>query len=204
MTRFLFWLFTIILMVATSFAADLTQAIDERELAKRLQFYQSIATLDVEFKQVKTLPDLKVKLESEGKLKLMRPDQVIWEITKPSRVLIQFKDRQVRVESGIGAEQSVQTWKLDDMPKGKDSKSINALMPWLQLDANALSKLYKVSSLGPNKLRFDPKEPDKSAFKRIEITLSSNGRLDLLHIEESSGDEMDIHFKTPTTTLLRR
>lgn len=178
-------------------SAPTATEVAEADLAKRLQFYQSISKLSVDFKQIKTLKELGVKLESEGKLELIRPSQVIWEIKKPSRVLIRFDQKQIRIESGEGKDVSIQVVKMEDIPKGRESKSIGGLMAWLQLDAHALSEQYIVTSSQAKKLMFSPKQKDNSVFKSIELTLSSTGHLEILHIWEGSGDEIEIQFSAP-------
>jgi outer membrane lipoprotein-sorting protein len=194
MYKYLAWALTAFLF---PISAALSAVISPEELSKRLQFYRSISSLKVDFKQLKTLNDLHVKLESQGHLKLVQPDQVIWEILKPSRVQIQLNKNELQIASGEGAERSVQTLKIDDMPEGKDSRSIAGLMAWLQLDAHVLSERYLVSSVGTSKLEFVPKDVKQSVFSRIEMSLSSSGHLESLHILETSGDEIDIRFGVP-------
>jgi hypothetical protein len=187
------------LSACTAMAVD-SQLLSERELSKRLQFYQSIATLTVDFKQLKILKDLHVEIPSEGKLKLKGHEQVIWEVSKPSLVRLTFDHKMIKVESGEGADYSLQTWKTSDLPKGKESKNIAALEAWLLLDARVLGTQYSVTSQGPGTLRFASKDHDKPAFRNVEMHLASSGHLEQLHITEASGDEIDIRFGAPTVT----
>jgi hypothetical protein len=160
--------------------------------------------LSVDFKQLKILKDLRVEIPSEGRLKLKGREQVIWEVTKPSLVRLTFDHKTIKIESGEGADYSVQTLKASDIPKGKESKNIAALEAWLQMDARALSKKYLVTSTGPSTLRFTSKELEKSSFRSVEMNLTSSGHLERLHIAEGSGDEIDIRFGTPTVAYKRK
>lgn len=173
------------------------QTITEEALAKRLHFYQSFSQLKVNFKQVKILKDLKLKLHSEGRLQVIRPDQVIWEVIQPSKILVKLNQKVIEVTSGEGAGASTQKWKISDMPKEKDAKSLGSLIAWLQLDSHALSQQYQITSSRAQTFEFIPRDMSSSPFVKLNMTLAQGGHLKSLVIDETSGDEIQIDFGTP-------
>jgi hypothetical protein len=116
---------------------------------------------------------------------------------KPSRVIVKLNQKVIEVIAGEGAEASIQKWKISDMPKDKDAKSLGSLIAWLQLDSRALSQQYLITSSGPNSFEFKPRDLSSSAFLKLDMTLAQNGHLKTLVIYESSGDEIHINFGTP-------
>src|SRR5438552_4194866 len=114
--------------------------LSEAELALKLRQYQSISTLKASFKQTKTLKDMGVVIKSEGHFTVTRPRQVVWEVVKPSSVLITMNEKQVIIRTGKGGDAHIQVFKLKDMPSAKATQSMIGLMAWLDLDAKELSK----------------------------------------------------------------
>lgn len=192
------WGMILIAVQVQNFSAAAGQ-LSEAELTEKLKFYRSIAQLEVPFTQIKILTSLKMRLKSEGLLKLTRPDQVVWEINKPSHLQVKLTEHEVRIESGAGEDLSVQTWKKEDMPKESPSGegSLHGLVAWLQLDAHLLSQQYQILSLGPRTFLFEPRENKQNAFKNLKMTLDSGGHLKILVIHENSGDEIQIQFGNP-------
>lgn len=205
MSSSLNWIASLVFFLPAYIALAATpEPIAEKDLSKRLQFYRSISTLTVDFKQRKILKDLHVEIASQGRLKLIGREQVIWEVNKPGLVRLTFDHKTIKVESGEGSDYSLQIWKISDLPKGKESKNIAALEAWLKLDAQVLSSQYSVSLQESGVLRFISKEREKSTFRSVDMHLAHSGHLEGLHIIEASGDEIDIRFGTPTVTYERR
>jgi outer membrane lipoprotein-sorting protein len=183
--------------------ANLGQAatpVSEQTLAEKLKFYASVSTLEVDFKQTKTLKDMNLQLKSEGHLKLRRPDHLVWEITKPSPVFVSLDDQEIRIRSGKGADAQTQTFKISDAPSGQGMKSLTGLITWLSLDSKALADQYSIYALGQQSFRFEPKKKDVTPFESLEMTLGGDGHLKHLTLNELSGDRLDIEFGKPKLT----
>jgi outer membrane lipoprotein-sorting protein len=178
------------------------EPVSEQKLTESLKLYAAISTLDVDFKQTKTLKDLDLILKSEGKLRLERPDRVTWEIIKPSPLVVVLDKKEIRIRTGKGSEAQTETLKMDD---GSDSatRSLSGLIAWLTLDSKALVKQYRVYSVGKEAFRFEPREKNAVPFENIEMSLRADGQLSRLKIHELSGDALDIEFGRPKLTRSR-
>lgn len=168
------------------------------EMSDRLKFYSSIHEFAAKFRQIKHLKDMGVDLKSEGRVQVVRPDQVIWEIMKPSHVTVKIDKSRVEIVSGNGPEKTVQSLKLEDLPHDKAAGGIGLLLPWLTLDAKRLSTDYKIFEVEKKSFRFEPQAAASGLFEKIEIQLDDSGFLRRLQLMESSGDSLDIDFDEPT------
>src|SRR4051812_614438 len=72
------------------------------ELAQLLKFYAPIRSLSVPFQQMKHLSEMGIDLRSEGRLTVHRPDEIIWEILKPSHLTVVIDKTAVRLSEGDG------------------------------------------------------------------------------------------------------
>ena len=133
---------------AAARAEPAPQAITQQELSQKLRLYESIHTLEVSFTQTKVIKDIDVKLTSEGRFKIIRPEKIIWEITKPSAVKVTLDKAEIRIESGAGAGQHVQVLKLGDSLPDKAAKSMTGLIAWLNLDSLKLYAQYFIFRAG--------------------------------------------------------
>src|SRR6185312_8598115 len=124
------------------------ELISEKELTEKLKLYASISTLDVSFRQTKTLKDMNLQLKSEGRLQLRRPDRVVWEITQPSPVRVSLDHSQIEIQTGTGPDTQVQTIKTGEAPSEQAAQSLTALIAWLSLDSHALASQYLITSSG--------------------------------------------------------
>lgn len=177
------------------------RVVTEKELADSLRMYQSIASLDVTFKQTKILKNLDLQLKSEGRLQIFRTQhRIIWQIFKPSPVVVQLDQKEIRIESGVGKDLQKQVFKISDAPSDKATQSIRSLVTWLNLDATALAEQYSIFALKTKAYRFIPKEKSISPFQGLDMYLAEDGQLNRLVMNELSGDSLDIEFGKPRLT----
>lgn len=191
------WPILLLLMGNISQAAT---PISEQTLAEKLKAYASISSLEVDFKQTKTLRDMGLQLKSEGHLKIKRPDHLIWEITKPSPISVSLNQKEILIRSGKGADAQTQTFQVSDAPSGQAVKSLTGLITWLNLDSKAIAEQYLVYAIGQQSFRFEPKQKNSTPFENLEMTLDSDGHLKHLTLHELSGDSLDIEFGKPKLT----
>lgn len=190
------------LALLVSLSSQAAVPLSEAELAKRLKFYASISTLSVGFKQIKTLKDLGMQLKSEGRLKLERPDKITWEITKPSPLVVNLDKNEIRIRSGVGADERVQTLKMSEASADQPTQSLTGLIAWLNLDSKALSEQYQVSATDKQSFHFEPKQKESVPFQSLDMSLGVDGQLKHLTLHELSGDSLEIEFGKPQITRL--
>lgn len=182
------------ILIQTAVFAAVAQAspVNERDLEKQLHFYKSIEELTTTFHQTKHLSEMKLDLQSDGRLTLNKPDRIIWEITKPSRLVVTISKTDVRIES----KGETQTFKFQELSQDNVANGINMLVPWLMLDAHALSETYRVTEDADHGFVFEPKKANGSITKMI-LFLNDNGHLKRLKLFEASGDWIEIQFDAP-------
>lgn len=165
------------------------------ELKSALKRYQSMESLEVPFKQIKSLTDLNLELRSEGRLTLTLPDRVLWEILKPQPTTVLLEQDKITLDSNGKKE----TFKPGDSNSTKDKQSFADLLNWLKLDAEAIAQNYTVSKTTDRTYTFAAKRPD-SAVKSLEMELTKSGDVAELNFNESSGDKIKIQFGKPKIT----
>lgn len=184
-------------------------ALTRAELADKLKTYGSFSSLDVDFHQIKTLSEMGVRIESEGRLSLTRPSRIRWEITKPSPVVVKLDEHEIRIEIGKGKDLQIQTLKRQAPVAGQSTgqspgpssdpmdRGLSELVSWLNMDVAALDRQYAVYSDGASAFRFEPRQKETSVFKALRMELAAQGYLKKLRIEELSGDLLEIDFGKP-------
>lgn len=184
-----------LLTLGVAHAADGTP-VREAELADKLRFYASIASLEADFHQVKDLKDMGMRMKSEGRFRLEPPSgAVVWEVRKPAHVKVELDAKGIRITSGDGAQATIQTFRAEEMPKGGDAASLHDLVAWLKLDAHALAEQYEIARLPDDRFLFTPRKP--GPFRTMEMALAKDGHLKTLVLDEASGDRMTIAFEKP-------
>lgn len=187
--------------VAAEYAAlNVEKLVSEEALASKLKFYASLNTLEAPFTQIKHFSEMPMKLTSEGRLKLTRPDQVVWEVTSPRPVKVTLDHEAIHIETGKGAQALVQTFKTSDAGSAGPSRSMAELAAWLNLDARSISQQYQVYGKGADSFRFIPRAPSSTSFRSLEMNLVGVGHLKKLTIFEMSGDWVEIEFGPPKVT----
>ena len=174
--------------------------ISEKVLKEKLKLYASISTLEVDFKQTKTLKDMNLQLKSEGHLKLQRPDHLVWEITRPSPVSVSLDRNEILIRTGKGQDAQTQSFKTTDAQSDQASQSLTGLITWLNLDSKALAEQYDIYATSQQTFRFKPKQKNSTPFESLEMEMGSGGQLKHLTIHELSGDLLDIEFGKPRLT----
>ena len=173
------------------------QPLTREEIGKQLSIYQHLSTLKVNFKQIKDLSSIGTKLESTGKFTLIQAQKkLIWEIEKPSPLLVTLSEGEMRIESGQGKEKQIQILKMSDAGE-QGAQNLAALIAWLRLDANALFGQYTILKIGEQKFSFTPREPAKSPFQKLEMQLDKSGHVQKLFLLERSKDSITIEFGKP-------
>lgn len=174
--------------------------VPEAELAKALAKYQKIATLSVHFRQKKSLKDMDLNLESEGDLELTPPQRVIYKVNKPARLVVTMTPSEIRFENGSGSDATVQTFKTTAIPGETEKRNMQAMVNWLKMDPQALSREYLISTDHENNFHFAPREVATSPFQQLELKLGSSGHVKHLTMHERSGDQIEFFFDEPKIT----
>lgn len=177
-------------------AAPARTRVTKASLGKLLAYYQSITTLSTRFKETKRLGDLALELTSEGTLTVHRPERVVWEIVKPSPVVVTLDRKQIRVETGTGASKKVETVSVDAGGE-KASLSLRNLVAWLKLDPEELSARYEIFAVGEHDYEFVPKDKTSTPFESLTMTMKQEGYVEKLLIREKAGDSIAIAFEKP-------
>ncbi len=175
--------------------------LNTEELSKKLQFYTPIETLQATFKQTKHLKEMGMKLESEGELKVHRPDRVVWQITKPGRVQLTLQGSDVILETGEGKEYKVDRFSLNSPMKKEISQGLLSMMAWLKLDIPMIQNSFTVSSIEGGGFRCEPKDKKAALFASLDFYVHSKGHLEQLILNEKSGDRIEIRFQAPQVTF---
>ena len=166
------------------------------DLVNALKSYENVAKLEANFHQKKVLKDLDMSLMSEGRLTFARPDQVTWEILKPSPLLVELNAQEIRMHNG----KEIQTIKAG----GPQTQSLQSMITWLKLDATEIYKESEVFEVGPRHYLFKPRQINSSPFSSLDLTLSAKGFLEKFVLHEKSGDLLEIVFQTPKVTMVSK
>lgn len=167
------------------------------ELSTVLGKYRSISVLRVNFTQTKILKDMDLKLVSHGKLTVVRPAKVIWEIKDPSPLTVTFDQSDLQIQSGTGSTQKTEHYQIRSGQQG--FSALKALSAWLNVDVDALYKDYTILSTDNNQYLFKPKQKG-IPFESILAKVGSSGHLEGLTLNELSGDQLELRFDNPEIT----
>lgn len=181
-----------LLMALPAWSSNLTP-VEPAKLQKILNFYKSISSMEVDFKQTKTLKDIDLKLQSEGTLKVVPPKFVQWKILKPEPLTVELEDQKITIQSSS----KTQTFSQSEGPSAQDRKSFSRMLSWLKMDAQAIAEGYDIWQSGESRYRFTSKDEKEPAVTALDMQLDKSGYVTMLKIEEASGDEIQIHFKKP-------
>lgn len=181
-----------ILLLSSVLALAEENLIGEKELSEQLKFYQSVEQLTANFQQTKHLSEMNLDLKSEGHLSFKKPDQVIWEVVKPSPVTVRLSKENIEIKTAS----ETHSYKVQEISQDHVAKGLGLLWPWLTFDAHALNEQYKMSKLSERNFLFEPKTSGLPVTK-IQASLTKDGRLDRLKLFENSGDWMEIQFGNP-------
>ena len=177
-------------------AAGSSTPVTRDQLKAGLRAYDSISKLEASFEQTKTIKEIGVVIKSEGRLTLSRPGKVVWEVTRPSPVKVILDEKEIRMESGSGSDASTSVFPVGGAASDEVGGKMAEVLAWLRLDADRLYDDYAVTSVGPNRFRFTPKESAHSLFGELNLTVGKDGDVAHLAIREKSGDLLEIAFRT--------
>jgi outer membrane lipoprotein-sorting protein len=162
------------------------------ELQKVLNHYQALEQLDVDFKQIKRLKDMKLELASEGHLRLQPPSRVEWEIRKPQPMMVVLSQDKITVKS----DEKEEVYKLSEAGTTRDRRRLSDLLSWLRLDADEILKSFAAEKRSEQSYEFVAKSADPM-IKRLALTLTLRGHVQRIVFFEASGDEIQMDFATP-------
>jgi len=160
-------------------------------------FYKSIDQLEVGFHQEIKLKDMKSPIKLVGILKVSQPNQIRWEILKPSHLLVNLNEKEIIVENGEGESKTVQVFKRGDMTLNKENKALESMVGWIKMDLNALKKDYGVTQFAVNEFLFVPYSKESSFFQKLKMKVTKNKNIEKITLFEKSGDLIEITFGKP-------
>jgi hypothetical protein len=163
------------------------------QLQLLLKPYLRLKSLRAEFVQKKHLADLNLDLVSTGRLQVDKPEKVLWTVLTPSFLEVAIEKKQLTLTSLKNGTKQIQKISFEQMGSNKDSQGLAILLPWLEMDVDALLKEYRVDSTSPSKIQFTPK--NTSLFKTIQLSLGKNKHIETLLFQEKTGDSIAIGFK---------
>jgi outer membrane lipoprotein-sorting protein len=179
---------------STQPAADPKPA--SRELLAHLQKQlTTVDTLQADFIQEKHLAMLKHTLTIKGKLAMIKPNKVMFNVSEPSKYVI-------RVDGEEITQWDEDTNKVQVMHVGNDPTFKNIteqIQAWFLGDYKVLEKSYDVYLLSekPLSLRFVPQPGGmiSKLVKNIEVTFGEDElHLDQLVVNETSGDSTTLKY----------
>lgn len=174
------------------------ESVAVEDLRTALKQYQGMESLEVDFKQTKSLKDMDFKIESEGHMSLQMPDLVRWQLNKPSPLKVELNRDTITMETG-GKSNRVET---KDIPPAQRREFLN-MLNWLKLDADSIAALYTVNRLGPDAFEFIARDQN-AMFKTLEMNLNKSGHVKSMRFKEKSGDEMLLRFDKPKVKYAKK
>lgn len=175
-------------------AAPSFRFVSKQELSKTLKFYRDIQVLTVDFKMAKRMKGIPTILRSEGQLRVIRPNILIWKIAKPAPLTVDIGKDEVKITSGTGEELMTQTFRIDQIAESADATRFQSMNAWLKMDAEKLSQDYEIEKAPNGTFIFTPKIPTKVPFSKLTMSLNLRGDLQKLLMEERSGDSTEFVF----------
>ena len=196
-----FWSAVIMLFVTTSVFALSTEKlkteVDTVELKKKLSLYKTYKGFRAQFTQTKYIKSMNVSLKSKGNLSVLKhkgeggSTLVTWRVVDPAPLTVKIDDKNLEIASGD--QEEIQKVDLSQIPSAM--KNMAMLATWLKMDADELTRDYKVTKLSESQFSFEPR--DESLFTGLDMSLNPKGYVRTLVIREKSGDSLSIEFSAP-------
>jgi outer membrane lipoprotein-sorting protein len=179
-----------LLVASEARADDVDDALEEIRKARK-----AITTLKATFKQTRTIGLMAADVHSTGKMWLVRPDRLRWELDPPDAVTYWIGPEGIAVKSGDGVT------KIGKSAAGKFAAVLEDLMILLGGDLAKLKKRYDLSIERPEgKLAVSarPRDPElKKQLALLRLTAEASlWRIERVEIQEPSGDKSLIAFTT--------
>jgi outer membrane lipoprotein-sorting protein len=179
-----------ILSTRSALADSVDDALKEMAKARK-----DITTLKADFKQVRQIGLLASEVHSSGKMWLVRPDRLRWELAPPDAVIYWIGPEGIAVKTGDGVT------KIGKTAAGKLGAVLEDLLVLLGGDLAKLRKRYELSVERPEgKLVLSARPKDAELKKQVALLRmtadSSLWRVESMVIEETSGDNSRITFRS--------
>lgn len=188
----------VFLVLGQAFSLAKTEELSQERIETQLKQYAELKAFRARFTQVKHLNEMNLDLKSEGDLTVQRPNRIVWNVTRPSPLKLTLEGAQVSMTQGEGSEKKNQTWSLNKGASAKEMKGLEDLMAWLSLDAKRIGENYRLIDEGNRTFLCLIKNPNApTPFQNLRMTLSPQGYLQKLSIDEKSGDNIQIQFTAP-------
>lgn len=168
--------------------------VEKPELERLLTGYVKLQKLDSAFVQKKTIKELKLDLISHGRLVVEKPHSIVWTVVKPSFLEVKIDDKNIQMTTLKGTLRQTQTVSLSSIGSAQGAQGLSLLIPWLEMNTDAIFESYSIVQPVPLFLQLTPKK--ESLFKQIELRLSKAGPVERLTFYEKNGDSIDITFKS--------
>lgn len=170
-------------------------------LKEKLQKYQNIESLRVDFTQKKTISDLDIEIKSSGTLTVdKKKDTVVtWLVQKPAWIEIMLNNSELLItkkEDGKKIINKISLQKIKNEGQ-ENSNFFDSLLSWLDLDAEKLIRFYSISEKNNFEYVFTPLKPQGHPFESITLTLDTNGIAQKMSVIEKSKDQIEISLGTP-------
>lgn len=175
-----------------------TAALAQGPLVDRIfQYYQGLASFEVDFTQSKTLRAEGITLDSRGALRVALGRALLYEIKAPGRLAVFLDDQALEVRSGVGAKATRSRYLLKGGEYSeKIAENLKELTALLAMNRAQLDQAYKVSE-EPGRLLLVPAVPKQ--FVKVVMTVEAGASpwIKRIEIEEKSGDQMALEFEAP-------
>lgn len=163
-------------------------ALDDR-LAQVTKAREKMKTLSGPFRQERTIGLLASKIASTGKLALVRPDRLLWELDAPDSVAYWIGPEGIAYKGKQGQGRLP--------PNNKISPALDDLRTLLAGDLSKLRERWDMKEIPAKGFAFEatPKSKDVSRFQKIELELAEDlMRPKRVVLLESARDRTDITF----------
>lgn len=169
-----------------------TTPVGSQELSQLLVPYAQIQKISADFKQKKNLKDLKVELLSSGSMSFERPQNIRWTIQKPSPLEVTIDNEKISMTTQNGDKPVVIPF--SQIGKNQNTSGLSLMIPWLAGDAEQILKSFEVTKENDQTFLLVPRS-STSLFRQIQIKTAKSGWMEMLVLNETSGDSIEIQFK---------
>jgi outer membrane lipoprotein-sorting protein len=153
-----------------------------------------VKTLTATFKQKRVVGLLASEVDSTGKLALVRPDRLRWELEPPDQVIYWIGPEGIAMTTGDGVV------KIGKAAAGRFAAVLGDLLVMLGGDLDKLRVRYRIAAEtrdGRMHLRFEPKDEALAKQLRVLRLVAPSDRawaIERTEIEDANGDKSLIDF----------
>jgi hypothetical protein len=179
---------TLFLLVILSF-------ITEASMDSRIKKFKKLKSLTANFKQVKLIKSIGIKVKSTGTLTINNPDFFSWNVKIPS--LLRFEYRKTAL---MLFENNKETMRVDTKSVNKDLiVMINFLKKLMVLDDHFISHNFKINKIKSNIYELVATSKIK-IFKKALLEFGKGAIINKAIITEMSNDEITLTFTDHKTS----